>query len=303
MIREVCSIIQNTAQTHFGIMRSVSQNTGRSMEVLSSLLPRPNLFIKSARLGEEKKGDAMTENSKIEWTDHTFNPWVGCTKVSAGCKNCYAETLMTRKGRWADTWGAKGTRLRTSDDYWRKPFAWNRKAEIEGKRYKVFCGSLCDIFEYKDDQPEIDDWRGDLFGIIDQTPFLDWLLLTKRIEDANWWPSGHWLNVWLGVSVENQEQADKRIPELLKHPAAVRFLSCEPLLGPIDLQHPAGIDWVIVGGESGPKRRPIYPSWAKSLKDQCHAAGIPFFMKQIDKVKPIPAFLMVREFPVLEVPQ
>ena len=243
----------------------------------------------------------MGENSKIEWTDHTFNPWVGCTKVSAGCKNCYAESLMTRKPRWADTWGPQGKRIRTSKANWRKPFIWNSQAEQDGKRYKVFCGSLCDICEYKDDQPELDDWRGDLFGIIDQTPMLDWLLLTKRPEDAPYAVPA-WDNVWWGISVENQEQANKRIPELLKVPARIRFLSCEPLLGPVNLQIDywlTGIDWVIVGGESGPNRRPMDLGWARSIRDQCQAAGIPFFGKQWDKVRSLPDDLMIREFPTI----
>ena len=248
----------------------------------------------------------MAENSKIEWTDATWNPWIGCVKVSPGCKNCYAETWANRYPRWANTWGPQGKRVKTSDANWKKPFAWDRKAEQEGRRYKVFCGSLCDICEYKDDQPELDDWRGDLFGVIDQTPYLDWLLLTKRPEDAPYAVPA-WDNVWWGTSVENQEQADKRIPALLKIPARVRFLSCEPLLGPIDLGFPMisdsawltdqMVDWVIVGGESGPNRRPIDLDWARSIRDQCQAAGVPFFMKQIDKVQPIPSDLMIREFP------
>ena len=250
----------------------------------------------------------MSENSKIEWTDHTFNPWIGCTKVSPGCKNCYAETLMTRKPRWADTWGPAGKRLRTSAQYWKQPMVWNRKAEEEGRRYKVFCGSLCDVYEYKDDQPEIDDWRGDLFGLIDQTPYLDWLLLTKRPQDANQL-YGNWNNVWLGASIENQATADERIPHLLRHPAAVHFLSCEPLLGPIDLcvdiEQGVGdlamdygrIHWVIVGGESGPNARPMNLEWARSIRDQCQAFSVPFFMKQVDKKQPIPDDLMIREWP------
>lgn len=239
----------------------------------------------------------MTENSKIEWTDHTFNPWIGCTKVSPGCKNCYAETLMTRKPRWADTWGLQGTRLRTSEQYWKQPLAWNRKAGKEGRRYKVFCGSLCDVFEYQDSQPELSDWRGDLFGLIKATPSLDWLLLTKRLRTTPHFV-GSWDNVWLGASVENQEQADTRIQLLEKNPARLHFLSCEPLLGPIDVYADYGcIDWVIVGGESGLNARPMDLAWARSIRDQCQTAGVPFFMKQIDKKQPIPDDLMIREWP------
>ena len=254
------------------------------------------------------------ENSKIEWTDHTWNPWMGCTKVSPGCKFCYAETLMdTRYGKVE--WGPQGKRVRTSDANWRKPLAWNRAAEFAGQRARVFCASLADVFEVKPDQAlEMERWRGELWDLIDATPWLDWLLLTKRpetvaglvpyVKNGHPWPD----NVWLGTSVENQKYADERIPELLKVPAAVRFLSCEPLLGPVDLSQwlvaehyavevpaPKGIgypptvkvarirkaiNWVIVGGESGRDARPMHPDWARSLRDQCLEAGVPFFFKQ-----------------------
>lgn len=224
----------------------------------------------------------MGENSKIEWCDHTFNPWEGCTKVSEGCKNCYAEALTKRFGR--TQWGPTALRRRTSDSNWRKPLAWNRKAEQEGCRYRVFCASLADVFEWN---PQVEEWRFDLFIMIDQTPYLDWLLLTKRPEHIMYvlrsefnsasFPS----NVWLGTSVENQAAADKRVPELLNAPATVRFLSCEPLLGPVDLsQWLHRISWVIVGGESGTQARPMDPDWARSLRDQCQAAGVPFLFKQ-----------------------
>ena len=219
----------------------------------------------------------MAENSKIEWTDHTFNPWIGCTKVSDGCKYCYAETLMDK-------------RVRTSAANWREPLAWNRQAKAEGRRYRVFCASLADVFEYKPDQPEMDDWRRELFQMITNTPHLDWLLLTKRPELVNetiervtgfsdsemWFFTSH---VWIGTSVENQEQADKRIPELLEIPAAVRFLSMEPLLGNVQVDLD-GINWVIVGGESGANARPMHPDWARSIRNQCKEVGVPFFFKQ-----------------------
>jgi protein gp37 len=239
----------------------------------------------------------MGENSKIEWTDHTFNPWEGCTKVSEGCKHCYAEALSKRFNR--TQWGPTAQRRRTSDSNWRQPLAWNKKAEKEGRRYRVFCASMADVFEWN---PQVEEWRFDLFMMIDQTPHLDWLLLTKRPEHIMYvlrsefnsasFPS----NVWLGTSVENQEAADKRIPELLNAPAAVRFLSCEPLLGPLDLslylvprfaaddpRHKPwrnGIDWVIVGGESGPHARPMHPDWVSSIRDQCRSFGVPFLFKQ-----------------------
>jgi len=260
------------------------------------------------------------KDSKIEWTHHTFNPWIGCTRVSPGCVNCYAETMMDK--RWGKVeWGPQGQRIRTSDDYWKQPLKWNREAAAAGERRRVFCASLADVFENKPDQrQEMDAWRLSLFDLIYDTPSLDWLILTKRPEnvkvmvpwmfhhpDFHGWPS----NVWIGTSVENQEYADKRIPELLKIPAAVRFLSVEPLLGPVDLhfdfierdddgnsihwhsqncpdfcdyacgsQWNGGINWVIVGGESGPNARPMHPEWVRSIRDQCQEAGTPFFFKQ-----------------------
>ena len=218
----------------------------------------------------------MAENSKIEWTTHTWNPWIGCTEVSPGCDNCYARTLAARYG-WAE-WGAGKPRHRTSDANWRKPFTWNRSAIDAAPRPRVF-PSLCDPFD--NDIPRA--WHYDLWATIDFTPNLDWLLLTKRIGNAakidRRWPD----NVWLGISVVNQEEADRDIPKLLKVPARVRFLSCEPLLGPIkigevDILH---LDWVIVGGESGPGARPMQLAWARSLREQCEAAGVAYFLKQL----------------------
>jgi protein gp37 len=245
----------------------------------------------------------MAENSKIEWTHHTFNPWIGCTKVSQGCKHCYAETLMDHRYGKVQ-WGPQGTRVRTSAANWKKPLQWNRTAQAEGRRYRVFCASLADVFEIKPDQPEMAEWRMDLFNLIKQTPNLDWLLLTKRPEDVRIseplfpdkpMPS----NVWIGTSVEDQATADERIPHLLNIPAAVRFLSMEPLLGPVDLG-PAlytngvhkghiyyrKINWVIVGGESGPDARPMNPGWARSIRDQCAASGTPFLFKQWGEFRP-----------------
>ena len=199
-------------------------------------------------------------------------------------------------------WGPQGQRIRTSAANWKNPVKWNREAKAAGKRARVFCASLADVFEDKPDQPEMDDWRGDLFELITQTPHLDWLILTKRPENVrkawHWELLGYPDNTWIGTSVENQEQANKRIPELLEIPAAVRFLSMEPLLGPVSietidgalydggmpfpwqrLKNP-GIGWVIVGGESGPDARPMHPDWARGIRDQCQAAGVPFFFKQ-----------------------
>ena len=257
----------------------------------------------------------MAENSHIEWTTHTFNPWMGCTKVSDGCKHCYAETLMDKRHNRVQ-WGPKGARLRTSPQNWNKPLIWNREAERLGIRYRVFCASLADIFEGPGTMPE-ESWpvvskaREDLNHMIHVTPFLDWQILTKRPENVTkWGPQGYdWergglpKNVWIGTSCEDQKTADERIPHLLRLNAAVRFLSCEPLLGEIQLcfgDRTTWLDnlhWIIVGGESGPGKRPMDMAWARSIRDQCKAANVPFFMKQIDKVQPIPPDLMVREFP------
>lgn len=229
------------------------------------------------------------QNSKIEWTDHTFNPWWGCQRVSPGCQHCYAETMAHRYGH--AIWGpAKTTdRRMMSDNYWRQPLKWNTAAAKVGIRARVFCASMADVFEY---HPQLDDPRRRLWDLIEETPDLDWLLLTKRPENITpaW---GALENVWLGTSVENQEQADTRIPLLLRVPVRVRFLSCEPLLGPVDIDQACRyangtrrpnwgleITWIIAGGESGANARPMHPAWARSLRDQAHAAGVAFFFKQ-----------------------
>jgi protein gp37 len=253
------------------------------------------------------------KDSAIEWTDHTFNPWIGCTKVSPGCTNCYAEA---RDQRFANGvhWGKGAPRQRTSAGNWRQPRQWNDIAK-RTHRSRVFCASLAD---WLDDEVPIE-WLVDLMQLIHDTPNLVWLLLTKRPENyftrtraalrAAGWPEKDACdaiykpdNAWIGVTVEDQKRADERIPELLKIPARVRFLSCEPLLGPLDLSTSekgdviAPVDWIICGGESGPNRRPMDLQWARSLRDQCRGACA-FFMKQIDKVQPIPDDLMIREFP------
>ena len=286
------------------------------------------------------------KNSKIEWTTHTFNPWIGCTKVSPGCALCYAETLMDhRMGR--AKWGPGNPRSRTSSHLWNEPLKWNKEALVSEvlhpethERPRVFCASLSD---WLDDEVSIE-WLVDLFTLIRSTPNLDWLLLTKRPEN---WPSRiegalkfieahplwdavdnnhilsivrNWLadwfvlgippgNIWMGTSVENQEMAQKRIPVLLSIPAKVRFLSCEPLLGEISfrwLWTPKNwretqgkvdeyeclrgdrIHWVIVGGESGPNARPMAQKWARDIRDQCEATGIPFLFKQWGAWGPCP---------------
>lgn len=227
----------------------------------------------------------MGQNSKIEWTHHTFNPWWGCVRVSPACKNCYAEAWAKRVG--VDVWGGRAERRFFSDKHWKEPLKWNREAEASGQRRRVFCASMADVFENRRD---LDPWRAKLWPIIEATPWLDWLLLTKRPQHigrlvpwADRWPS----NVWIGTTAENQRWAERRIPSLLEYPAAVRFISCEPLLGELSLAPwlaPAdtggGLNWVIAGGESGAKSRPMNPSWAESIRDECKAAAVPFHFKQ-----------------------
>ena len=225
----------------------------------------------------------MGANTKIEWCDHTFNPWTGCTKVSEGCANCYAEAWSKRSG--LVKWGDNGTRRLASAAKWREPLKWNRDAEKAGERRKVFCASLADVFE---DRDELDRWRLELMQLIYATPALDWLLLTKRPEFAVEFFTHQNApgNVWLGTSIENQHTANERIPQLLKVDVAVRFLSIEPLLGPIVLPSFAtrddkcDVDWIIVGGESGYRARPFFVEWARSLKAQC-GERTAFFMKQL----------------------
>lgn len=242
----------------------------------------------------------MGENTKIAWTStrlpdgtlipgHTFNPWIGCFKVSPGCDHCYAET-QAKRYKW-DVWGPPvhprtgeiyTHRRKTSESYWKQPFKWEKQAVAEGTRHRVFCASMADVFE---DHPEVEPWRAELWPIIRQTPHLDWQLLTKRPENIpNMvpWVAAAWPNVWLGASVENQKYAEERIPALLRTPAVVHFLSCEPLLGPIVfLPHLlTRIDWIITGGESGPGYRPMDPEWARDIRDQCEEWGVAYFHKQ-----------------------
>lgn len=317
----------------------------------------------------------VAEGTSIEWADSTFNPWLGCTKVSieaqggGGCDYCYAEKetpVRVLRGKGLETWGPGALRQRTSADYWGQPLRWNKHpfsecaacgwrgdqrdalqlcenvadilenaaglletplrcprcldvGHLRPARRRVFCASLADVFDNEVDPS----WRADLFGLIHATPSLDWLLLTKRIGNAakmigdateslyDSLPDSHpayaqrpWTNVWLGATVVNQFEADRDIPKLLVAPAAKRFLSIEPMLGPIDLTNVAPpyvegrewhgldaltphnrtlrgvLDWVIAGGESGPHARPTHPDWFRSLRDQCAAAKVPFLFKQ-----------------------
>lgn len=282
------------------------------------------------------------KNSKIEWCDHTFNPWMGCTKVSPACDHCYAEVsgpARVHRARGVEMWGPHGQRVRTSDANWRQPLRWDERAcwfvqcdecgwrgEAVGAicgacqsdhttpvRPRVFCASLADVFDNSVDR----EWRDDLATLILSTPNLDWLLLTKRIGNAAGMQGDMFLdgppdNIWLGATICNQEEADRDIPKLLATPAARRFLSVEPLLGPVKLRWewasggaPLGggpqvnltrpweapaptprIDWIIVGGESGHQARAAHPDWVRSLRDQCQAAGVPFFFKQWGEFMP-----------------
>lgn len=229
-------------------------------------------------------GPKMAKNSHIEWTHHTFNPWWGCQKVSAACDNCYAESWAKRVGQ--SLWGKEAPRRFFGETHWKEPLKWEKEARSAGTRARVFCASMADVFENK---ISLNDERARLWNLIEQTPHLDWLLLTKRPEHiTSMTPWGdHWpRNVWIGTSVENQRIAALRLPHLLAVPAAVRFLSCEPLLGPLDLRswfnrhghNP--IDWVIAGGESGKNSRPMHPDWAIGLLRQCQLANVPFHFKQ-----------------------
>ena len=227
----------------------------------------------------------MAENSAIEWTHHTFNPWWGCTKISPACDNCYAAT-WARRFRRAE-WGPDAARVPASEERWKEPLKWNRDAQARGERARVFCLSMGDVFEKRS---ELDPLRTRLCKLIEDTPSLDWQLLTKRpgnvlgmVPWSQVWPS----NVWIGTTVEDQKWAARRLPLLIEIPAIVRFVSCEPLLEAIDLTDwlardvaKRGVDWVIAGGESGAATRPTALSWVQSLRDQCTEAAVPFFFKQ-----------------------
>lgn len=272
----------------------------------------------------------MSDQTNIEWADSTFNPFIGCTKVSPACDNCYAEELMDKRMHVVK-WGAGQPRKRTSEANWKKPLQWNNKRFMEcgacgwrgeceseligcggcgsihhlkDTRRRVFCASLADVFD--NEVPSL--WRQHLMSLIADTPNIDWLLLTKRIGNAarmlqeSCEHDGRLMdssdrykprpNIWLGATICNQEEADRDIPKLLQVPAAVRFLSMEPLLSPVNIarwlvpwshtdnRYGIRIDWVIVGGESGHNARPMHPDWVRSLRDQCKSAGVPFHFKQ-----------------------
>jgi len=232
--------------------------------------------------------------TRIAWCDATFNPWVGCLRVSTACDRCYAAALSWRygwrDGKGRDLWDVRADRKRTSSVYWRGPLRWNERAQAEGTRRRVFCASMADVFDNKVPTS----WRVDLWSLIRSTPALDWFLLTKRPQNiremlpTDW--GGGWPHVWLGTTTENQEEAHRRIPHLVAIPAAARFLSVEPMLEPVDVapwlvlpshDRRTLISWIIVGGEAGGGARPMHPNWLRGLRDQVHAAGAKLFVKQI----------------------
>jgi protein gp37 len=272
----------------------------------------------------------MAENTKIEWATHTLNPWRGCTKVAAGCANCYADALSKRNPSTLGIWGPNGTRVMAAPAAWQEPLKWNRHAGSIGERHRVFCASLADVFEDWDgkivnsngqvliyDRGELEqnikampalydptysrymtmnDLRRDLFALIDATPHLDWLLLTKRPENIErmWWAADtrelprakpiYRPNVWLLTSIATQADADQNIPELLKcrDLCPVLGVSAEPLLEAVNLSKWLDqLDWIIAGGESGSKARSFDIAWARSIIAQCKAAGVPCFVKQL----------------------
>mgnify|MGYP000629649282 FL=1 len=262
------------------------------------------------------------KSSQIQWTDHTFNPWWGCEKVSPGCKHCYAEKFADKRLH-LKVWGAQAERRIASEKTWADPLKWNAEAAKEGKRARVFCASMADVFEsYEGPSAErVKEARERLWALIEVTPWLDWLLLTKRPQNIHGMLSHRWgiasfpKNLWLGCTVENQEEANRRLPLLLDINCAVRFVSYEPALEPIDftkikldewcahceshvtlnaLTHGSvscecgseattltQLSWVIVGGESGNGARPFNPAWALSTVEQCQGQGVPVFVKQM----------------------
>lgn len=230
----------------------------------------------------------MAKETEIAWTHSTFNGWWGCQKAGPGCDNCYAEALDARTG--GAHWGPGAPRRRTGVKNWNDPIRWNAKHEeffaLRGCRRRVFTASMSDVF----DNAVPLQWRHDLWDLMESTAQLDWLVLTKRIGNVASWVAARGLpsHVMLGATVVSQEEANRDIPKLQAVKEAKRFLSMEPLLGPVDLTGLlGGIDWVIVGGESGGGARPMHPDWVRALRDQCQAAGVPFLFKQWGEWRPM----------------
>ncbi len=253
----------------------------------------------------------MGQETRIGWCHHTFNPWWGCVEVSPECAHCYARTFDKRVG--GDHWGVDAPRRFFGDAHWAEPFKWDRAAKAAGERRRVFCASMADVFE---DRRDLDDPREQMWALIRATPNLDWLLLTKRPQNFStmlpWdWGTGY-RNVWLGVTAGLQWTAAERIPILRETPAVMRFVSCEPMLESVSMTdflpgvplapgkawadclcleiapsdcpcvvcEVRGIDWVIIGAESGAKNRPMEEGWARALKDEVVASGAKVFLKQ-----------------------
>lgn len=230
----------------------------------------------------------MGENTKISWAHHSFNGWMGCIEYSAGCENCYARELVTGRMGKPELWGPAKTSTRqvTTQQNWNGPLKWERAAIANGERYRVFAFSLAD---WAENHPIAHQVRPRLWSLIKLTPHLDWLLLTKRAElmaeylPADWGPG--YPNVWLGTSIEDMKVAD-RADQLRRIPAAVRWISYEPNLGPLDDLDLDGIDWVVDGAESGGNRRPHNLAWSRSMRDRCAADGRAYYYKQGSAFKP-----------------
>jgi protein gp37 len=235
----------------------------------------------------------LPKPTDISWAEMTFNVWAGCDRVSPACDRCYAET-MSHRFAWGtvdgrNIWGKDAPRHLMSDTYWKQPAAWNRLAAKLGVRLRVFCASLADVFE---DHPDVTGARARLWDVIEATPHLDWLLLTKRPENIARmvppaWMAGTWpINCWMGATMEDQRFANVRTRHLRRIPAPVIFASGAPLVGPVvyDL---SVIDWVILEGESGRDARPAHPDWFRAVRDQCAAAGIPVHLKQNGEWVPV----------------
>lgn len=229
------------------------------------------------------------ENSKISWTDNTFNPWLGCRKISSGCENCYAEAQVHRWGK-DELWNSD-TRSPTGEAYWKKPLEWNKKAQAQRIPLRVFCGSMCDVFE--DIESDIvKTQRERLFDLIENTQWLNWMLLTKRIDIAarimkERFPERIPYNIWMGVTIEGDDPgiANQRADILRSIPAFIRFISFEPLLGE-HIPDLAQIQLAIIGGESGKgsKIRRMSPEWAYNLLDACKKQNVSYFFKQTGNI-------------------
>jgi protein gp37 len=244
----------------------------------------------------------MGKETAISWTDHTFNPWWGCMKVSPGCANCYAEAFAKRTGH--NVWGPTAEYRTFGYEHWQEPKKWNESAAKRGVTERVFCASMADVFDERADGVE----RTRLWSLIWNTPNLIWQLLTKRPQ--NWrrmLPDTIPPNVWLGFTAEDQEHYNERARHMAEMNAppfeGKFFVSYEPALGPIRIIGGIVPDWIIFGGESGAKRRPTEAKWAEDIKADCERFGIKFFMKQMGARTPaegkalIPAHLLIQEFP------